>query len=422
MRTSGRHPTIPNSLLANSFKIAADSNTDWYKQGPDIRTLVIGGKMPRLCLVCAVLSVFILTLFISSACAQTESGVLSGIVSDPHGAVVPDVGVVATRIENGITFRTTTNKAGIYVFASLSPGHYHLEVRKPGFKAVAIREIELNVQDKLERNFSLEIGSISESITVTADTYNVNTTDATVSTVVDRNFAENLPLNGRSFQTLIQLTPGLVIVPSNTADSGQFSVNGQRANANYWMVDGVSANTGISAVFPGNGLAGALPSFNVLGGTSSLVPVDAMQEFRIQTSTYAPEFGRTPGAQISILTRSGGNVFHGTLFDYFRNDILDANDWFANYLSQPKPEERQNDFGGTFSGPILKNRMFFFFSYEGLRLRLPQVAQSQVPDANARNSAKPVLQPYLSAFPLPSPNTADDISNGIGQFNSSFSN
>src|SRR6185312_4577631 len=191
-------------------------------------------------------------------------------------------------------------------------------------------------------------------------------------------FAENLPMNGRSFQTLIQLTPGVVLTTSNPSDSGQFSVNGQRASSNYWMVDGVSANIGVGvnlSTSPGNGLSGSLGSFSALGGTNSLVSVDAMQEFRIQTSTYAPEYGRTPGGQIAIVTRSGTNQFHGTAFDYLRNDALDANNWFNGFTNNPplpKAKERQNDFGGTVGGPIFKDRTFFFFSYEGLRLQLPQ--------------------------------------------------
>src|SRR5882757_5890156 len=128
------------------------------------------------------------------------------------------------------------------------------------------------------------------------------------------------------------------------------------------MVDGVSANIGISASpSPGSGIAGTLGSTSVQGGTNSLVSVDAMQEFRIQTSTYAPEFGRTPGGQISIVTRSGANQFHGTAYDYFRNDVLDANNWFNTSVSPaiPKAKERQNDFGGTLSGPILRDQTFF---------------------------------------------------------------
>ena len=191
------------------------------------------------------------------------------------------------------------------------------------------------------------------------------------------------------------------------------------------MVDGVSANVGISTnAIPGNGLAGSVGSFSSMGGTNSLVSVDALQEFRIQTSTYAPEFGRTPGAQISIVTRSGTNQFHGSAFDYFRNDVLDANNWFNTSVSPAlsKAEERQNDFGGTFSGPIRRERTFFFFSYEGLRLRLPETQLTIVPDIAARQSQDtlPVIQPYLNAFPLS--NGPDDVANGTAQFNSSFSN
>jgi hypothetical protein len=358
-----------------------------------------------------------------AAFGQMESATLSGVINDPNGGVVPDVEVIVTRIETGTIVTTKTNGAGIYFFTSLMPGHYHLMVRKAGFKEIAIKEFQLYVQDKLEQNFSLEIGSVAETVTVNADDLHINTTDATVSTVVDRNFAENLPMNGRSFQTLIDLTPGIVVVPSTEADNGQFSVDGQRASSNYWMVDGVSANIGVgvtSSGGPGNALGGALGSFSAQGGTNSLVSVDALQEFRIQTSTYAPEFGRTPGAQISILTRSGTNQFHGTAFDYLRNDILDANNWFADSAGLPKPEERQNDFGGTVGGSILKDRTFFFFSYEGLRLRLPQTVLSTVPDVTARKNALPALQAFLNAYPLP--NGVDTPASGFAQFNASFSN
>jgi hypothetical protein len=244
-----------------------------------------------------------------------------------------------------------------------------------------------------------------------------------VSTIVDRQFAENLPMNGRSFQTLIELTPGVVVASTTYADNGQFSVNGQRAASNYWMVDGVGANVGIGVNSVGgaaNGLGGSVGSYSAFGGTNGLVSVDAMQEFRIQTSTYAPEFGRSPGGQISIVTRSGTKQFHGALFNYLRNDALDANNWFADANRLRKPKERQNDFGGTFSGPIVKDRTFFFFSYEGLRLRLPQTALTTVPDITSRANAIPAMQPYLKAFPIP--NGSDDVATGIAQFNSSYSN
>jgi Carboxypeptidase regulatory-like domain/TonB dependent receptor len=358
------------------------------------------------------------------AMAQTETATISGLITDDTGAVVPGTEVQLQSVDRGSATSATTNNAGIYVFASVQPGRYQLTVHKPGFKQVDFLGLIVNVQDHIEQNFRLQVGSVAESVTVEAGGLVINTTDATVSTVVDRRFAENLPLNGRSFQTLIQLTPGVVLTANNGFDTGQFSINGQRASSNYWMVDGASANIGISTgATPGNGLGGALGSSSVLGGTNSLVSVDALQEFRIQTSTYAPEFGRTPGGQISIVTRSGTNQFHGTAFDYLRNDIFDASNWFNGFTNSPplpKAEERQNDFGGTFSGPILKDRTFFFFSYEGLRLRLPQTLLTFVPDLASRQNALPVVQPFLNAFPIP--NGPDNLMTGVAQDNGSFSN
>jgi hypothetical protein len=356
--------------------------------------------------------------------SQSTNASISGQITDAQGRAVPEVEVVAINTGTNVTFHTKTNSSGIYSLPALPPGEYRLVVRRDGFKEINKIGYVLHVQDALEQNFALEVGSVNESVTVEGGAPLINTQDAAVSTVVDRQFAENLPLNGRSFETLIELTPGVVLTPYSNYDNGQFSVNGQRASSNYWMVDGVSANVGIgtSQFSAGNGLSGSNASFSALGGTNSLVSVDALQEFRIQTSTFAPEFGRTPGGQISIVTRSGANQWHGSLFEYLRNDIFDANNWFVNRLSQPKPEERQNDFGGTLSGPILKNRTFFFFSYEGLRLRVPKVTQSTVPDLAARQGAAPATQPYLNAFPLPSPNTPDDVANGIGHFNASYSN
>ncbi len=363
-------------------------------------------------------------LFVIGFCfGQAPTGTISGLILDPDGRVVPDADILIVNDVTGVQYSTKTNNDGLYVISNLPPGPYRLQVSKIGFKALIKPNIVLNVQDALAINFTLPIGAASEVVTVQGGAPLINTQDGAVSTVVDRQFAEKLPLNGRSFQTLIELTPGVVPTTSNYHDNGQFSVNGQRASSNYWAVDGVSANIGIGAsptAYPGNGLGGALGSFSAMGGTNSLVSVDALQEFRIQTSTYAPEFGRTPGGQISIVTRSGTNQFHGTLFDYFRNDALDANDWFANANGLAKPQERQNDFGGTFSGPLVKERTFFFFSYEGLRLRLPQVLQTTVPDVKARQAASSALQPYFNAFPVP--NGQDNPATGIAEFNASFSN
>jgi hypothetical protein len=364
-------------------------------------------------------------LFLVRATGQSPNGAVNGLVVDPSNQLIIGAEVIAVNDATRVQYSTKTNNEGVYVLVNLPPGPYRIQVSRTGFKTIIKTDIVLNVQSALSINFTLPVGAVLETVTITGGASLVNSESATVSTVVDRNFAENLPMNGRSFQTLINLTPGVVVTPSNAGDAGQFSVNGQRASSNYWMVDGVSANIGIgSGQNPGNGLGGTLGSFSALGGTNSLVSVDAMQEFRIQTSTYAPEFGRTPGAQISILTRSGTNQFHGTAFDYVRNDVLDANDWFADNKGLPRPEERQNDFGGTLGGPIRKDQTFFFFSYEGLRLRLPRVGTTTVPDDAARQSAVPQMQPYLRAFPIANgPEVLDDQGNptGTAEFNASYS-
>src|SRR5258708_5050639 len=358
---------------------------------------------------------------------QSTTAAVNGQVRDASGAVVEGADVQLINDRTNVRFPARTNQEGIYSLPTIPPGSYRLHVSKVGVKTIVKPDIVLNVLDARAINFDLSVGAVSQTVTVEGGAPLVDTQSATVSTVVDRQFAENVPLNGRSFQTLINLAPGVVLTASSTNDGGQFSVNGQRASSNYWMVDGVGANIGAAPSFvPGNGTGGALFGFSAQGGTNSLVSVDAMQEFRIQTSTYAPEFGRTPGGQISIVTRSGANQLHATVFDYFRNDVLDAKDWFVDHLGLSKAEERQNDFGGTFSGPILRNRTFFFFSYEGLRLRIPEVAQAAVPDLAARQSAIPALQPFLNVFPLPNgPQAVDSFGNpiaGAAQFNKSFSN
>jgi len=360
----------------------------------------------------------ILALGTCMANAQTELAHVSGRVTDQSGAVVVDTEVEIRSVDTNLSTTVKTNQDGFYTFPSLHPGRYQLSARKPGFKTVMVTQFILNAQDNVSRDFVLQVGSASESVTVTAETLNINTTDATVSTVVDRQFADNLPLNGRSFQSLIELTPG-VLPTGGEGNTDTFVVNGQRETSNYWTVDGVSANFGIGGNIgnPGAGLGGQSGATSLSGGTNSLVSVDALQEFRIQTSTAAPDSGLTAGGQISIVTRSGTNEFHGSVFDYLRNDVLDANDWFNGYTNTPplpKAEERQNDFGGTVGGPILKDRTFFFFSYEGLRLRLPTTALTEVPDAsftpgttNSRQNAIPAVQQFLNAFPLPNPNSPE---------------
>src|SRR5271165_64656 len=354
--------------------------------------------------------------------AQSTNASITGRVTDPSKAVIADAKVAAINADTNVRYEGATNASGDYYLTNLPPGSYRIEIEKTGFQKLIKPDVILHVQDALEINFEMTLGSASESITVEAGAPVVNTESAAVSTVVDRTFVDNLPLNGRSFQTLILLTPGVVLTAAAFDDQGQFSVNGQRADANYFTVDGVSANFGVTGYGPlVQSAGGALPALSAAGGTNSLVSVDAMQEFRVQTSCFAPEFGRTPGGQISIVTRSGTNAFHGTLFEYFRNDVLDANDWFNGYTNNPplpKAEERQNDFGGVFGGPIIKDKTFFFFSYEGLRLRQPATQETAVPDTGSRQQAPSPMQPFLNAYPV---QNGRELGSDLAQYNASYS-
>jgi Carboxypeptidase regulatory-like domain/TonB dependent receptor-like, beta-barrel len=365
---------------------------------------------------------------LSSACfAQSNDAALGGVVEDKSGAVIANVAVRITSVETGVTRNVTTNGSGAFNVPGLIPGKYSVHVEHSGFATVEVSDITLNVADNRQLEIKLPLGSSLESVTVDANGTTINTTDAAVSTVIDRQFVENLPLNGRSFQTLLYLTPGVGFNSGASESSGyaqgQFVVNGQRSDSNYWMVDGVSANVGVGAFSPGNGTGGSVAATNILGGTSALVSVDALQEFRIETSTYSPEFGREPGGQIAIQTRPGTNQFHGTLFDYLRNGDLDAKDWFADHFALAKPLEIQNDFGGVLGGPILKDKTFFFFSAEGLRLLQPATFQGTVPDMASRAAAIPALQPYMNAYPVPQPGAQEvpDVP-GIVTYNATLSN
>lgn len=364
--------------------------------------------------------VFILLTSFTVGQAQSTNASLAGRITDPANALIVDARVAAIRADTNLRHECVTNDSGEYHLPNLPPASYRLEIEKSGFKKLIKPDVILHVQDALRIDLQMTLGDVAETVLVESGAPLVNTESATVSTVVNRTFVENVPLNGRSFQTLIELAPGVVVTPSTFNDQGQFSVNGQRADANYFTVDGVSANFGVTGfIAMMQSASGALPALSASGGTNSLVSVDAMQEFRIQTSSFAPEFGRTPGGQISIATRSGTNAFHGTLFEYFRNDVLDARDWFVNFNGLPKPAERLNDFGGVLGGPVVRDKTFFFFSYEGQRLRQPSSLQTTVPDNQARQQAPPAMRPYLNAFPIAN---GPQLAPGVAQFNASFSN
>jgi len=378
--------------------------------------------------------------WLPAALGQSVNATLSGTVTDQNGAIVPNINVIVLNLSTATKRETTTNEQGSFTVPLLPPGTYTVKVSGSGFTPIEIPNVVLNVGDQKALQIQLKAGDVNAQVTVDSSAETVRT-DPAVATVINRQFVSSIPLNGRSFQTLIALTPGVNITASNQENPGQFSVNGQRTSTNYFQVDGVSANFGITAGTSNyEGFAGAHPALTTAGGTNGLVSVDALEEFRVQTSTYAPEFGRMPGAQIQILTRSGGNAFHGSVFDYLRNEVLDANDWFANRAGLPKATLRQNDFGGTLSGPVMmprfgeggrqpgfngKNRLFFFFSYEGLRLQQPQTSVSVVPSLSLRQSAGAALRPLLAAFARPNGpdiiNPANNQPTGMARFTANYS-
>lgn len=346
-----------------------------------------------------------------------SSATLRGRVTDASGAVIAGAEVTITNTATNLARKVVTDANGLYVVPELPPGVYHIEVGKDGFQRITRRQVVLNVAGSFTEDFSLSVGSVKDAVTVEGNSSLVNRESSTVATVVDRQFVENLPLNGRSFQVLLELTPGVTLAKSTIQSTGQFSVNGQRTNANYFMVDGVGANFGASLTAQSYQQgAGTQPALSVLGGFNNLVSVDALQEFRVQTSGYDAQYGRSPGAQVSITTRSGGNQFTGSAFNYFRNEALDAADFFDNLSGIPKRKLRQNDFGGTLGGPVRlpkkvfgplgydgRDRTFFFASVEQLRLVQPQagVFRARVPSLAAREAATGAMRAILNAYPLP---------------------
>src|ERR1700733_14783116 len=221
-------------------------------------------------------------LNVPSAFAQTGTASISGRVPDESNGVMPDVEVEIKNVDPAVTQSTKTNGDGVHSLPALSPGHYLMSVRKQQFRTVSVTGITLNVQDNLSRNFVLQVGSSAESVTVSGASVNINTTDATVSTVIDRDFVANIPLNGRSFQDLLTLVPGVAqMTGAGVGQVGEFTVNGQRTEANSFSVDGVSANVGTA---PGNfgataGIGGSTAAETVFGTTQSMVSIDALQEF-----------------------------------------------------------------------------------------------------------------------------------------------
>lgn len=343
------------------------------------------------------------------AAGQAPSASLTIVVEDPSEAALPGARVAVTLPLTGLRRETETDGSGVAVFPQLPAGVYEVTVEKAEFAPVRRTAVVLHSGEQAWLRLRLPLQVRGESVVVQEEAPVLREGPA-AATTVSRSFLASLPLNGRTFQGLIQLAPGVVLMPPSLPSQGQFSVNGQRTGSNYFMVDGVSANFGLPfATTPYEGAGGGIPAVTSQGGTSALVSVDAVEEFTVQTSSFAPEYGRQPGAQVSIVTRSGTNELHGGLFHYLRNDRLDANSWFGNANGLRRPALRQNDFGFTLGGPLSvpgayqgRNRSFFFGSYEGLRLVQPVIsAPSRVPSLEARQRAAGLLKDILEAYPLP---------------------
>ncbi len=341
-----------------------------------------------------------------------SSASLSGTVTDPSGAAVAGATITVLNVETNVSQSTRTNDVGLYSFPIVPPGTYRLTARSQGFKELVETNLVVHVQDAISQSLKMEIGSTTDTITVSATGVTVNKEDATVGTVIERQVVENMPLNGRSYQGLIGLSPGVATVGAGTGSTGQFVVNGQRSDTSYFTVDGVSANVAspILGSLSSNG-TGSTPTNSSTGGFNNMVSIDALQEFRISTSSFAPEFGRSPGGQISLVSRGGTNAIHGDVFDYFRNTVLDANDWFLNAAAKARGVVQQNDFGGVAGGPIIRNKLFFFVSYEGLRLNAPSPSVKKVPTQAARDLAAAAnggvpgyMAQFANAYPLPDGN------------------
>jgi hypothetical protein len=348
-------------------------------------------------------------LSIGPAFAQTAR--IAGAVTDPSGAAAPNAEVVAESRDRGLRRSTRTNESGLYAIPLLPPGAYILTVHAAGFRTVQREGITLDAGQPARFNFSLTLGETSESLTVSGNAAPVNLENGAQATTIDAAFVRNLPLNGRSFQALLSLAPG--VTPTTNDQVGGFNVNGQRSTANAFTIDGASAN--IASPYqasPGFAYGGG----NVLattpgGATQSVASMEELQEITLQTAGYGAQFGGQPGAQVALVTRSGANQFHGTLYEFFRNEKLDANDWFLNRLGTPRQELRENNAGGVLGGPIWKDHAFFFFSYEADPYRIPNAQRGLTPNAAYRSRAAPALRPLLDALPLP--NTANAVAAGF---------
>jgi carboxypeptidase family protein len=311
------------------------------------------------------------------ASAQAVTGTILGVVKDSQGAVVPGATVTLLNTGTGFTRTVVTDAHGEYTAPSIPTGTYSVTAEITGFKKVAKTNVQVSVDQKVKIDIALELGAMEEVVEIQAETPLLNTSSSDLGQTVVEDQIKTLPLNGRNFVSLTRTIPGVARgIPGANIDgagslawraSAAFSAMGQRPRDNNYMLDGVDNNeTWLQTVV-------IFPS------------VDALEEFKLQTSTYSAEFGRSLGGVVNLQLKSGTNQYHGSVYDFLRNDAFDANNWFNNRAKNKKPDFKQNQFGATLGGPIFKDKTFFFADYQGLRINAGQTYLSTVPTDKMRN-------------------------------------
>ena len=311
------------------------------------------------------------------ASAQVDRATLSGIVRDTGGGVVPGATVTVTNVATNVESHQATTETGGYQVVNLVPGRYQVAVELTGFKKSS-QVITLEVGQRVRLDVELEVGSFSEVVTVAESPQLLNSNDATLGAVIPQMQVANLPLAIRNWDDLLALVPGVQGDRyteqgggTSFGRTGGINVHGARALQNNFLLDGVDNNS---------------ISENVQELTTqvSRPSVDAIQEFKVVTSPYSAEYGRSPGAAVSVSTKSGTNGLKGTFYEYFRNESFDSIDFFSKRANAPKPANDQNQYGGNLGGPIVKDRAFFFGDYEGTRITRGVTRLTRVPTADER--------------------------------------
>ncbi len=324
--------------------------------------------------VCIPLGAMLMSVIVP-AFAQIDTGTIVGIVQDKSNARLPAATVEVTNMATNVTRSFVTNSEGAYEALQLIPGQYSVTVKHDGFATQVRQKITVNVQGRVQVDFVMSVSSAQQQVVVTESAAQLQTQTAEVADVLSSQAVNELPLNGRDYDQLALLEPGITHNPSNevaNAAEGRFSSNGNLELQNYFSLDGVDNNTG-SENLQEQSVQGVIP------------PPDALQEFAIQTRTYSAEFGTSAGAVVNVSTKSGTNQLHGDLWDYVENSTFNANTWFNNYGGLPKGHFDQNQFGATIGGPIVRDHTFFFASYETLLSRQAQTVTSTVPTQAMKN-------------------------------------